>query len=277
MRRSTTRILALSLLAGAALAGWPSESAETVTAVRSASARERPVARVLPRPWRVRAARRWTSHRAGRVAWAAIDTRGRLIGRHRTWSFPSASVSKAMVLVAELRRIARAGGHLDPGTRALLAAMIRVSDNDAADAIFGRVGDRGLLAVARAARMRRFGPAGWWSEARLTPADQARLFLRIDKLVPRRWRSYARGLLGSVVPWQSWGIARALRPRGWKVLFKGGWRPSATGRMVHQVALVERGRRRLALAVLTDGNPSHAYGTETIHGIAARLLGATGR
>jgi hypothetical protein len=267
----------MSLLAGAALAGWPSESAKTVTAVRSATARERPAARVLPRPWRVRVARRWASHRAGRIAWAAIDTRGRLIGRHRTWSFPAASVSKAMVLVAELRRAGRAGGHLDPGTRALLAAMIRASDNDAADAVYRRIGDRGLLEVARAAHMRRFGPAGWWSEARLTPADQARLFLRIDKLVPPRWRSYARRLLASVVPWQSWGIARALRPRGWKVFFKGGWRPSAAGSVVHQVALAERGRRRIALAVLSDGNPSHAYGTETIHGIAARLLGAKAR
>jgi hypothetical protein len=267
----------MSLLAGTALAGWPSASAETVTAVRTATARERPAPRVLPRPWRVRAARRWASHRAGRIAWAAIDTRGRLIGRHRTWLFPSASVSKAMVLVAELRRVARAGGHLDPGTRALLAAMIRFSDNDAADAIYGRVGDRGLLEVARAARMRRFGAAGWWSEAQLTPADQARLFLRIDTLVPRRWRSYTRRLLASVAPWQSWGIPRALRPRGWKVFFKGGWRPSAVGSVVHQVALAERGRRRIALAVLTAGNPSHAYGTETVQGIAARLLGAPSR
>jgi hypothetical protein len=120
--------------------------------------------------------------------------------------------------------------------------------------------------------MRGFVPAGWWSEARLTPADQARLFRRLDALTPRAWRPYARRLLAGVVSSQSWGIPRALRPRGCKVLFKGGWRPSPTGSLVLQAALIERGRRRLALAAKTDGNPSHAYGTETIHGIADRPL-----
>jgi beta-lactamase class A len=73
------------------------------------------------------------------------------VGHHRTWRFPSASLSKAMLLVAELRRIARVRGHLDPRTRALLAVMIRVSDNAAADAMYRRVGDPGLLEVAHAA------------------------------------------------------------------------------------------------------------------------------
>jgi hypothetical protein len=32
----------------------------------------------------------------------------------------------------------------------------------------------------------------------------------------------------------------------------------------------------MAIAILTDGNPSHAYGRETVHGIAAQLLAAAG-
>jgi hypothetical protein len=235
VRRLVRGWLAVLLLAGAVLVGWP-DSAQTpigVTATPGELRDARPLTvrvergarrpRVLPRPWRVRAARRWAARRAGRVAWAAIDTRGRLVGSNRAWSFPSASLSKAMLLVAELRRTARAGRRLDPGTRAVLAAMIRVSDNDAADAIYRRAGDGGLLEVARVARMRRFGPAGWWSEARVTAADQARFFLRIDRLVARARRSYLRRLLAGVVASQSWGIPRALRPRGWSVFFKGGW------------------------------------------------------
>jgi hypothetical protein len=30
--------------------------------------------------------------------------------------------------------------------------------------------------------------------------------------------------------------------------------------------------RRVAVAVLTSGSPSHAYATETLHGVFARLL-----
>ena len=53
-----------------------------------------------------------------------------------------------------------------------------------------------------------------------------------------------------------------------KVFFKGGWRNGIT----HQVALLERGGRRLALAVLTSGSPSMAYAEETIERIASRVL-----
>jgi hypothetical protein len=43
---------------------------------------------------------------------------------------------------------------------------------------------------------------------------------------------------------------------------------------VHQAAeLRERGGpRELSLAILTDEQPSHDYGVETLEGVAARLL-----
>jgi hypothetical protein len=41
---------------------------------------------------------------------------------------------------------------------------------------------------------------------------------------------------------------------------------------VHEAALFKRGGRRFSLVVLTDGNPSHDYGTETLRGVAQRIF-----
>jgi hypothetical protein len=155
--------------------------------------------------------------------------------------------------------------------------MITRSDNDLADAVYARVGDERLLRLARRAGMRRFSVAGHWGAARIAAADQARLFLRIDRLVPRRSRAYARRLLSSVVAAQRWGFSRFAGRAGFTTFLKGGWRPTAAGSLVHEVALFERGRARFALAVLSDANPSHGYGTATLRGVAARVFRPTRR
>ena len=48
--------------------------------------------------------------------------------------------------------------------------MITISDNDAADAIYDRVGDAGLIAVAERAGMTRFTVAGYWGNAQIAAA-----------------------------------------------------------------------------------------------------------
>lgn len=91
--------------------------------------------------------------------------------------------------------------------------------------------------------------------------------------LPKRHRRFGRRLLGSIVPWQRWGIADA-RPRGWRLYFKGGWgiADDGVGTVNHQVAFLERGHCRIALAILTEHNPSTADGAETQRGVAERLL-----
>jgi hypothetical protein len=201
------------------------------------------------------------------VAFAVLDSAHRPRGLRRTARFPSASISKAMLLVAVLRRAH--GRRLSGSERRFLWPMITMSDNDAASDVYARVGGEGLRRVARAAGMRKFVDVGHWAGAQITAADQARFFLRIDKIVPRRHRPYARKLLSSIMHDQRWGIAPVARRERMKIFFKGGWRTGIT----HQVALLERRDRRLALAVLTSGSPSIAYGEETIERIARRVLG----
>jgi hypothetical protein len=117
--------------------------------------------------------------------------------------------------------------------------------------------------------MHRFRDVGYWSDAVLTPADQVRLFSRIDRLIPNPHRGYLRRLLRSVTGPQRWGIAAVADHRGWRILFKGGWRPG----LANQTALVENSGRRVAVSVLSDHNPSQQYGIDTIRGVAQRLIG----
>jgi hypothetical protein len=65
-------------------------------------------------------------------------------------------------------------------------------------------------------------------------------------------------------------VAR-VRPDGWRLYFKGGW-GAGTDLIEHQVALLRSGAHRVAVAVLTSGNPARAYGEQTLHGVFARLL-----
>jgi hypothetical protein len=223
----------------------------------------------FPSTGRVRAARRYVRGR-GLSSFALIDSHGRLRGLAPHRRYVSASVVKAMLLVARLRQL---GNHLPSASeRAVLDPMIQISDNGSADAAYRWVGDAGLLAIARRAGMRDLTVGGHWGAVYFSAADQARFFLRVDKLVPRRSRAYARRLLASIVPYQRWGFSRFSLRRGWRTFFKGGWRQTGRGALVHEAALFERGRRRFSLAVLTDGNPSHEYGTETLRGVARRIF-----
>lgn len=209
--------------------------------------------------------------RAGQVSFAVVNTEGKLRGRAEDRRYPAASTVKAMLLAAEIRRLKHAGAGIDSTTDGLLRAMITRSDNDAADAIYQRVGDAGLFAVARRAGMTRFTVAGYWGNAQITAADMARFFGDLDRALARRHRVYAKGLLGSIIETQRWGIPRAAEPR-WAVRFKGGWLPDHA--LAHQAAeLRERhGPRELSMAVLTDDQPSHEYAIETVRGVAERLL-----
>jgi catechol 2,3-dioxygenase-like lactoylglutathione lyase family enzyme len=209
--------------------------------------------------------RAYARGRTGTVAFAVGRPGGKIRGRNLDHEFFSASVVKAMLALA----VVREAGHraLTATERGLLHPMITVSDNDAASAVYRRVGGAGLYRVAAAAHMTHFRDVGNWADSHITAADQVRLFLRIDKLAPKRHRAYLRGLLASIIPGQRWGIAPVAEARGFHIMFKGGWRTNIS----HQVALLERDGQRIALAVLTSGAPD-PYGRLTETGVAERVL-----
>ena len=238
-------------------------------ATASAAATAAPAtARTVPSAQALHDARVYAQQHEGpaRISWAVVDTGGRLFARHGARHHRSASLTKAMLLVAYLRGLG--DRPLPDPVHRVLAPMIQVSGNRAADRIHALVGDAGLADVGRAARMRSLRLNGTWSGVEVTAADQARFFSRFDRLVPRSHRAYARRMLSSIVAKQSWGIARVARRLGFRAFFKAGWRRLLT----NQGALLEAGDgRRLAIVVLTDG-VRVAAGIRTIEALARRLL-----
>ena len=219
--------------------------------------------------WRpeVAGAAEWAQSRAGAVTFA-VRTKDRVRGRGLDVQRPAASVFKAMLLVTYLR--SARDRPLRAGDRALLSPMVRWSDNAAASQVRNLVGNAAVVRFARRIGMTRFAIASIWGLSRITARDQTRFFLRLDRYVPARHRAYALRLLRTIVASQRWGLAQAI-PDGWRLYFKGGW-GSGSGAVDHQVGLLRRGRHRVAIAVLTVGNPSHAYGTATLEGMGRRLL-----
>jgi beta-lactamase class A len=232
-----------------------------------------PASAAAPRGWRdgVAAAGAYADSRAGNVSFAVRTERG-VAGRSPDQVFPSASVVKAMMLVAYLRQPSVRARDLRPDERDLLTPMVRWSSNKDASAVSVKLGFGALDRLAGRTGMTSFveAPPDCWGCARITARDQTRFFLAIDRLLPGRHRAYGLGLLARIVPRQRWGVARAAPP-GWQLYFKGGW-GSGRGLVDHQVALLTRGRERVAVAVLTSGSPSHAYAKETLRGVFGRLL-----
>jgi hypothetical protein len=238
-----------------------------------------------PSAARVLAAERYLSSRACTCAFAVVDSHGALRGSNVRRRFHSASIVKAMLLVAYLRMLDEHRRALDRTSAALLYPMIHSSDNAAASAVLAIVGQAALDRVADDAHMSDFEAAsGWWAFTEVSAADLARFFSVFDSLVPARFDRYARSLLAGIEPAQSWGIPSVARPE-FTVYFKGGWLPESEG-LVNQAARLEHAGISFSLAVLTDGNPSSSsqppfvrgneamqYGEQTIAGVTERLLG----
>jgi beta-lactamase class A len=237
-----------------------------------AAAQEQPTAADEFHPWTpdTRAADSYIAARRGVEAYAVVTPHG-FWGLHSTSRFHSASVLKAMLLVAYLDRSSVRHRALTHDDRAILHPMITRSDNGAANRCIQIVGTDALRALARRAHMHHFTPAyPVWGNSIITASDQAHFFYRIDRYVTDRHRDYAMHLLASITPSQRWGIGQ-VAPEGWKLYFKGGW-GSGTGLVDHQVALLRRGDERVGVAVLTRDDGSHEYGKDTLEGIFRRLL-----
>jgi Beta-lactamase enzyme family len=262
-------LVALSLTTGLAEMVTVATLAKSLPAASSASGRARRPA--YPKPASIEEAWDYARARPGVVSLAVVDSRGRLHHRKGHRRFVSASVVKAIMLAAYLREASRGRQPLDRYTRQRLGQMITFSDNGAADEIYYRLGDAPLERLARPLGLRDFSVEGYWASTYLSATDCARFMWRLGRALPDRYERFARHLLAGVVSYQRWGIPAAAGRR-WRIWFKGGWRGTASGQLTSQMALLRHHRIRIALAVLTDGNPSQLAGQRTLEGVTRRLL-----
>lgn len=266
--RLTRRSLALLLVPLAAVLSLASPVAPaTVAQQRRPAVAPAPA---YPSRAAIAAAVEYLNGRAGSTSLAVLDSRGHLSGTRMHERFQSASVVKVMFLTAFLQLLNTVDRPISELDNSLLYPMIHESNNEDASAVLERVGLPAIARVAREAGMRDYAPGvGWWAYTQTSAADQARFFVEIEHLIPRQFWPYARGLLDGIEPEQSWGIPEVARPR-WQVFFKTGALPSEG--LFNETARLERPGVTFTVSIFSTGDPSMAYGEETMRGVGARLL-----
>jgi hypothetical protein len=187
--------------------------------------------------------------------------------------FDSASVVKVTILGTLLRDAQAAHRSLTARERALAWAMITRSDNGAASALWDEDGRSRLQRFLNAAGMIHtvLGPDGAWGLTRITAADETRLLwllLQPNRVLGTSSRDYALTLMADVIPSQRWGVP-AGAPRSLVVHVKNGWLPLAPHRWrINSIGAFTGHGKRYSIVVLTEDNPTMAYGVTTVERIA---------
>ena len=190
--------------------------------------------------------------------------------------FKSASVVKATILAALLRKAHAAHRSLTASEKSLAWSMITVSDNNAATALWKDVGRTALQKFLGLAKMNRtvLGPGGYWGLTLLTARDETALLwllLKPNTVLTTGARDYELSLMANVTPSQRWGTP-AGTPTGYKVHVKNGWAPlDAPFWNVNSIGAFTHGTKTYSIVVLTAGNPSMAYGITTIENVAITI------
>jgi hypothetical protein len=190
--------------------------------------------------------------------------------------FDSASIVKATILAALLHGD---GARPSARERATATAMITESDNGAATDLWNDVGPVALRQFLNLAKMTQTvpGTGGYWGLTQVTAGDQMKLLHLLttaNGVLSRAARSYELGLMARVDPAQRWGISAGV-PAGMTVELKNGWLPiGAAGWQINSIGCVSAKAapggegRAYCLVVLTEDNPTMAYGVQTVSEVA---------
>ena len=171
------------------------------------------------------------------MSWSLVDTaRERRVGSANsdTDRTNSESSIKAWIAADYLRVVQAEGRAVTAAERADIAAMVRSSDNAAAQRLYGALGGDAILRHLRSVCGVTVSTAtpGYWSLTQITAVDATRIFACVLRTAP----AYPGGNdlltdLRSVDPDDAFGIKAGLPPTE-TVSLKNGWMPhsSTTGK-----------------------------------------------
>lgn len=238
--------------------------------------RDAPLALLSP------AAAEYVASREGTVGVAVVvPRRAAIFSTRDNAPLYLASVAKVPIMLTLMSQAADEGRPLSDSTATDLWAMISLSDNDAADRLWGAVsGAEGVRAYLRSVGVDDIEPdaEGYWGASTATPRAMALLLAKLlqgDALDPEG-QMRAMNLMGNIEALdQRWGVSAGLPtelPAGASSGLKDGWYWGDDGWWVNSVGyVVPPNGGRYSLAILTNGQPSFAYGVETVETVA-RLI-----
>ncbi|HXP21522.1 MAG TPA: serine hydrolase [Streptosporangiaceae bacterium] len=230
----------------------------------------------------------YLAHRSGQVTAAVFDARTRT-----TWLFhpgmvqDTASIVKVEIMGALLRDAEVSGRPLTQAQTNLMTTMIENSDNTAATALWAEAGGpAGIGRFDRSIGMDQTTPSTLalipgtqlpgWGLTTTSARDEVTLVSKFafpNLVFNNTDRRYGLSLMEHIEADQAWGVGFGL-PAGTTVALKNGWVPIPPTNQwqVNSIGWVKGHGRNYVLAVLTQGNPSEAYGIATIETIAARVF-----
>ncbi|MEV4623943.1 serine hydrolase [Asanoa sp. NPDC049573] len=214
-----------------------------------------------------------------RVTLAVRDRRSAIALTLGGTRFPTASIVKVDILAALLLRAQQRHEEVTGTDRRDAERMITVSDNDAATALFGRIGGTsGLSSANRTFGLKQTTPHSSWGTTTTTAADQVRLLTALaaeDGTLTKANRDYLFDLMGQVDEGQDWGVPAAAGPGTTGVYVKNGWDniSADAGRwQVNSIGrLVEPGHDWL-VAVLSHGHKTQPDGIKMIETVVRHAL-----
>jgi hypothetical protein len=155
-------------------------------------------------------------------------TRNAYYGSNDSATFILASASKVAIMEAYLDWVEGQNRALRSDEINTLSLMIELSDNDAAQLLYDRIGDApGQIQFLKKVGVTDYVPcADGWGCAKLSPASMTRLvtLLYQGQILTKDHQQLALKLMNSIAPGETWGVGDTA-PKGSTFYMKDGWWP----------------------------------------------------